>query len=261
MPDGLSAMRGTVRTTARLNIRRGEPNTRAPVDAKVEPGTTLNVIGLIDGEAVGGNPRWYAGPNDTFFWSGVCGEFVPEMLNGSPAPTVNRRNDGSIRPLEDAAIKRMFGNPSYREAARGAVVLDQDWINANIVEMPTPFLAALGYPAIKVHIKARPSFERVFAAIAAQNLTDAIRTCAGTFVPRHKGWNPDRGLSSHSWGVAIDLNVAWNGYGATPAPTGAVGSVRSLLPAFAAEGFAWGGDFSPQSMRDGMHFELARLDL
>lgn len=82
----------------------------------------------------------------------------------------------------------------------------------------------------------------------------------GLWVPRHKGWNPARGLSSHSWAIAIDLNAPWNGYGATPAPLGAHGSVRELVPFFAAEGFAWGGDFSPPYV-DGMHFELARFDL
>ena len=75
------------------------------------------------------------------------------------------------------------------------------------------------------------------------------------------GWDPSRGLSTHSWGAAIDLNVPWNGYGAVPAALGAHGSVRELVPIFESEGFAWGGYFKPQSIADGMHFELSRLDL
>lgn len=40
---------------------------------------------------------------------------------------------------------------------------------------------------------------------------------------------------------------------------GAHGSVRELVALFEAEGFAWGGYFEPETVRDGMHFELARL--
>lgn len=66
-----------------------------------------------------------------------------------------------------------------------------------------------------------------------------------------------RGLSSHTWGIAIDLNVAWNGYGNVPAAHGVHGSVRQLVAIFESEGFAWGGYFEPLSICDGMHFELA----
>ena len=110
-------------------------------------------------------------------------------------------------------------------------------------------------------MKAQASFLAAFEAIATADLGDRILTYGGTFVPRHKAWNPKRTLSSHTWGIAIDLNVAWNGYGVEPAAMGAHGSLRELVPAFEAQGFAWGGYFEPLSARDGMHFELARLDL
>jgi hypothetical protein len=109
-------------------------------------------------------------------------------------------------------------------------------------------------------VKAQGPFQRVFKAIADAGLDDQIRTCAGTFVPRHKGRNPARGLSVHSWGIAIDLNAQWNAYGTAPAALGNHGSTRELIPLFEAEGFAWGGYFEPLSICDGMHFELARLD-
>ena len=79
-------------------------------------------------------------------------------------------------------------------------------------------------------------------------------------MPRKKGWNPRRTLSAHAYGVAIDLNARWNGYGVKPAPRGAPGSLVELVDIFAAHGFAWGGHFRPARYADGMHFELARLD-
>lgn len=261
MSGGLTPMRGSVTTNARLNLRKSRPDVTAPIFDKVDPGRTLDVVGLIDGTVVSGNATWYAGPNDVFFWSGGCGDFRPESTDGQSPMRVNRRPNGSIKALEDRDIKSIYGNPSFTEGTpRGAVRLDPAWTAQNIVTMPSPILAAADFPQIRVHRLARPHFDRVFAAIAAAGLDDVIITCAGTFVPRHKAWNPNRGLSSHTWGLAIDLNVHWNGYGAIPAAVGTRGSVRELVPLFEASGFAWGGYFEPQSICDGMHFELARLD-
>jgi hypothetical protein len=154
----------------------------------------------------------------------------------------------------------VFGNISHNEAGGGRVTLDPAWEQTNIVDLTTALLSAVDFPRIRVHAKARDPFARVFDAIQNAGLGAGILTCAGTFVPRHKGWNPSRGLSSHSWGVAIDLNAQWNGYGRAPAPLGTQGSVRELVPYFEAEGFAWGGYFETP-YTDGMHFELARMDL
>ena len=63
-----------------------------------------------------------------------------------------------------------------------------------------------------------------------QHWADRILTCGETFVAPHKGWDPARSLSSHSWGIAIDLNVAWDRYGTEPARFGRPGCVRELVP-------------------------------
>lgn len=262
MAGTLTPMRGTAVTNARLNLRRGAPDIAAPIAIRVEPGTTLAVTGVVDGSMVSGNAQWYAGEEDTYYWTGGCGAFHPDgVAAGGVVMNVHRRTNGTIQVLGDAEIKSIFGNPTFTESSpKGAVTLAPGWEAANIVTLPTPILASTGHAQIRVHAKARAHFERVLAAIDAAGLADVIRTCAGTFVPRHKGWDPARGLSSHTWGIAIDINVAWNGYGAVPAPLGVLGSVRELVPVFEAHGFAWGGYFAPQKYCDGMHFELARLD-
>ena len=57
-------------------------------------------------------------------------------------------------------------------------------------------------------------------------------------------------MSLHSWGVAIDVNAAWNGLGKVP----------QLTPAFVKAckdaGFDWGGEWK---RKDGMHFQLSKI--
>jgi len=57
-------------------------------------------------------------------------------------------------------------------------------------------------------------------------------------------------MSLHSWGVAIDVNAAWNGLGVTPVLT------PGFVKCFTDAGFDWGGTWT---RRDGMHFQLSVL--
>lgn len=56
--------------------------------------------------------------------------------------------------------------------------------------------------------------------------------------------------SLHSWGIAIDVNAAWNGFGKKP--TLSAGFVKCFTDA----GFDWGGTWSKP---DGMHFQLSKI--
>lgn len=75
-----------------------------------------------------------------------------------------------------------------------------------------------------------------------------LKTWDGCFNIRKK-----RGLSSmslHSWGIAVDVNAAWNGLGKEP--TLSAGFVKCFTDA----GFDWGGVWK---RKDGMHFQLAKI--
>jgi D-alanyl-D-alanine carboxypeptidase len=262
---GFTSHSGSVTTVARLNVRRLSPIRIAPAALTAEPGTVLQVIGIGPGETVAGNSTWYAGADDTYFWSGGCSDFRTAnapmaALSGAAPISVNKRPDGTIRPLAEPELRRIYGDIQYQDTEGGRIRILGDWTAKNIVDVTIPVLAAMGFDTVQLHRTAQPSFERAFAAVEAAGLSSRILTWGGSFVPRHKGWKISRGLSSHSWGVAIDMNVAWNGYGHDPAPIGTHGTLRELVPFFEAEGFAWGGYFTPPD-QDGMHFELARLDL
>jgi hypothetical protein len=240
---------------AKLNIRSAASRASALV-RRAEPGQTLVADQLLTGAPFNDNARWYReAATGCYFWSGAC---TPQAAAPAAAATlqVYRRADGTIRPLDVAGIAARYGKISYIEGPGGSIVITNDWERQSLEPLRHALLDQLGQRHLQAHRLALPHFIAAFDAIATAGLGDRLLSCGGTFVPRHIGHQPDRPLSSHSWGIAIDLNVAWNGYGNPPQPPGMVGSVYELVPYFAAEGFAWGGHFSGDS-RDGMHFELA----
>ena len=87
-----------------------------------------------------------------------------------------------------------------------------------------------------------------FTNLISRGHINELRTWDGCFNIRKK-----RGLSSmslHSWGIAIDVNAAWNGLGKEP--TLSAGFVKSFTDA----GFDWGGTWN---RKDGMHFQLSNI--
>lgn len=78
---------------------------------------------------------------------------------------------------------------------------------------------------------------------------EAIKTWDGCLQMRPSKVSKPKAVidSLHSWGVAIDINAAWNRYGGKPnMPAG-------LVKCFLDAGFDWGGHFK---VPDGSHFQL-----
>ena len=86
---------------------------------------------------------------------------------------------------------------------------------------------------------------QAFSNIIDRGLINELKTWDGCFNVRKK--RSLNSLSLHSWGIAIDINAAWNGLGKTPTMS------AKLVKCFTDCGFYWGGNFK---RRDGMHFEL-----
>jgi hypothetical protein len=267
MANILKPLSGSATAVARANVRRGAPNTSAPISRRLEKEAAIGVLGLTSGEAVAGQSDWYVaapGPPDgpdEYVWAGALRAPTGGFESvGSTAPC-HRRADGTVQNLSISDIQALYGAFKWTEGVGGAITPDPAWAKANIVRFLWPGVAAGAGATLWVHTKAKPHFAAVIAAISDAGLTSSVLTFDGSYVPRHMGWTPGRALSSHSWGIAIDINVRWNAYGVEPALLGAVGSVRQLVALFEAEGFAWGGRFQPDKLRDGMHFELARTDV
>jgi hypothetical protein len=93
-----------------------------------------------------------------------------------------------------------------------------------------------------------PALEKAFRNLITRGISKEVKTWDGCFNIRKK-----RGLktlSLHSWGVAIDINAAWNGLGKTPTLS------EAFVKCFTDVGFDWGGTWV---RKDGMHFQLANI--
>jgi hypothetical protein len=89
---------------------------------------------------------------------------------------------------------------------------------------------------------------QAFQNIVNRGLVAQLKTWDGCFNIRKK-----RGAGSpslHSWGLAIDINAAWNGFGKEPTMS------KELVECFTDAGFDWGGVWGK---KDGMHFQLKSL--
>jgi hypothetical protein len=261
MSETLTALTGRVTAAALVNVRKDAPNTKATISRQLEKDATFDIIGTTAGERVAGEDNWYVGPDAEYVWAGAVRAPESGFADDNAELPVLRRADGTIKNLSAAKLAQLYGDFKWTEGKGGAIVPDPVWVKASIVKLVWPGVEGGQGATLWVHKKAKPYFERAIAAIAAASLTDRVVTFDGSWVPRHIRWTPGKPLSSHSWGVAIDINVRWNGVGVTPPAVGAVGSLRELVPFFEAQGFAWGGRFQPDELRDGMHFELARLDV
>ena len=89
---------------------------------------------------------------------------------------------------------------------------------------------------------------QAFTNLIDRKVVNELKTWDGCFNVRRK-----RGLKSlslHSWGIAIDVNAAWNGLGKEPTLS------KEFVQCFIDAGFDWGGTWT---RKDGMHFQLKTI--
>lgn len=149
--------------------------------------------------------------------------------------------------LSGGAVAEAVGSFLYRPRPDGTITIDPAWVAQNITSAEIPILGH-----VTGHRVMLPQLHGAMQELADRGLAHLIDPgqYGGIFVPRFIGRDPSRGLSLHSWGIAIDLNVATNQLGTQGDMDPRVVSVM------ASWGFAWGGTWSRP---DPMHFELAGL--
>ncbi len=231
------------------------------------------VTGVLDGDTRVAIKAWQAARQEV-----ATGELnaaqITQLLDTTPATTpappppaaatrsrTPLRADGTISVLSEPDVRAQFGNIATSPRPDGMVHVDSlglpGQVQRTLATFRHPLLDAQYPHGVQVHERALPHFAAVFDALQAAGLGNRILSCE-TLCERHIGRDPDRPLSRHTWGIAMDINSAQNPLGKTGVPAGQAGSVQELVRYFEAFGFAWGGRF--QSAVDPMHFELALRD-
>lgn len=168
---------------------------------------------------------------------------VQELTPG-PAPPSGTRQAAY---LTGSTASASLGSFSYRYFADGTVRPEPSWVRANIRTEPVPILGD-----VTCHRVMLPQLRAVLTEIVHSGLAGEIDPAdyGGCYVPRFIGYDPSQGLSMHTWGIAVDLNVSGN-------MRGTAGEIdRRVVRIFKKWGFAWGGDWA---WTDPMHFELATI--
>lgn len=155
-----------------------------------------------------------------------------------------RHGDAVLPPV---AIKLLFGEFSARPRPGSPGYLDVDpaWVRRNIDAQRVPLLGS-----VRCHVSLFPQIRGVVRELIDLDLRETISSFSGCYSPRHINRIPSAGLSHHSWGIALDVNVQQgNLFGQTPHQD------PRMVDVFERWGFLWGGTFIEP---DGMHFEYRR---
>jgi hypothetical protein len=173
--------------------------------------------------------------------------YPPRPSFGSPTP---------------AQVKQMFGEFDFEKTSGGEIRILGNWVAQNIVTVEIKQIAGLpGAPAdgkIRFHRKGAAQLKALFEAFESEGLNNLVISWAGSFYPRLVRKSTST-LSNHSWGTAFDINAKQNWLDEQPARVGQKGSLLKLVPIANSFGFFWGGHYKKRL--DGMHFELAVLDM
>jgi len=142
--------------------------------------------------------------------------------------------------------KAYFGEFAARRLPGGQLAVDPAWQAAWLRTERVPLLGAI--TCNKAMFAALRAALRQLARAGLSRLVSR-REYGGCYAPRLIPGLPGQAVSHHTWGTAIDLNVAANPLGARPHQD------PRLVAIMARHGLTWGGRWLTP---DGMHFELHR---
>ena len=157
----------------------------------------------------------------------------------SPGETTYLRHGDAVLP--QSLVKQRFGEFAVHPLDGTALEIDPAWVSANIVVADLPVLGRT-----QCNRQIVPMVKGALQELADAGLTGLVDPAqfGGCYNPRLIG--PGLGLSRHTWGIALDVNVAAN-------PLGRPGRQDPrLVEIMRRWGLAWGGDWLRP---DPMHFE------
>lgn len=171
-------------------------------------------------------------------------------LDGAKPPSSLPSHGGILPPNGLDGIIATFGD--MFSAIRDDGHLESGWEHEHMATARIPFAVPLSWDrsrqvkGIYCHVLLAPVVSELFTHIEKQGLKGLITTFGGCFNYRPKRQSSK--LSTHCWGIAIDLNPETN-------RQGNYGDMHpELVALFREYGFTWGGDWAGNS-KDPMHFQ------
>jgi D-alanyl-D-alanine carboxypeptidase len=163
----------------------------------------------------------------------------------SPGETPVFRHGDAVLP--QVRVKEVFGEFAAQPVDGGLVRPHPAWVRANITTARVPILGR-----VRCHRLLVPLVRAALQDLDRRGLGHLVDPAdyGGCYFPRFIARDPGAGLSRHSWGIAIDVNVSQGLPGRQPTID------PRVVAAFEAQGFKWGGEFL---VPDGTHFEFVRF--
>jgi len=154
-----------------------------------------------------------------------------------------RQGDAVLPPVR---MKMLFGEFAAKPTPGqpGYLTLDPVWVRMHIATERVPLLGN-----VTCNIALFPQIRGAIQELIDEGLADTITSYSGCYSHRFVNRNPEAAISHHTWGVALDINVPQNPFGAVPHQD------PRMVAVFERWGFIWGGTFI---LPDGMHFEYRR---
>lgn len=224
------------------------------------PGGSVTVSGIVDDESGGGAEaivhRADAGR------LGISGERFLLLTDSDRDRVMQRirdvtpsdkplslRNSAQARWLRhgdrvepQVMVKRVFGEFQFRDRSGRDIQIEQAWVDANIRTESVPILGR-----ITCHRVIIPHVRDAMAELESSGKAHTVDPSkyAGCYNPRRIA--AGQGLSRHTWGLALDLNIGSN-------PRGTYDSQDpALVQALTSRGFSWGGTWE---FPDPGHYEF-----
>jgi len=133
----------------------------------------------------------------------------------------------------------------------GSVTILGDWVRQNIVLIELPILKpnSTKFFRMQCHKKIKENILEIFQEYKDNSYDSKYKIrMLGSFMPRHRLWNPKKSLSIHSYGLALDINWDTN-------PVGKKGDMPNfVVELFKKHGWTWGGDW--KNPKDFMHMQF-----
>lgn len=151
-----------------------------------------------------------------------------------------------IPPHGLEAIKATFGDPTPYITQAG---VEESWMNTILQKIHLPYTMDYAYAKTKIitiqcHKLIAEPLQNTFTEVHNKGLSNLCLVYGGCYVWRQM--RTSYKLSTHCWGIALDLNPRTN-------VQGTKGDMApEIISIFESHGFYWGGNFK---LRDPMHFQ------